>query len=95
MGATIDELAAIYRREVGRLYGVLDRQLGVRRFAATDDFTVADMAIWPWARSWENQEQTLDDKPNLARWLRGDYVIPGAAVEEDERSDREGEGSDG
>lgn len=32
---------------------------------------------------------------DLARWLRGDYVIPGAAVEEDERPDREGEGSDG
>ena len=58
-----------YRREVARLYGVLDRQLATRRFAATDDFTIADMAIYPWATGWERQEQTLDDKPNFARWL--------------------------
>ena len=80
-----------YRREVGRLYGVLDRQLATRRFAATDDFTIADMAIWPWARSWENQEQTLDDKPNLARWLKEVEERPavqrGMAVGAEARSD--------
>jgi GST-like protein len=59
-----------YRREVGRLYGVLDRQLATRRFAATDEFTIADMAIYPWAAGWERQEQTLEDKPHFARWLR-------------------------
>jgi len=58
-----------YRREVGRLYGVLDRQLAGREFVAGDFFSIADMAIWPWAMGWEGQEQTLDDKPNLARWL--------------------------
>ena len=80
-----------YRREVGRLYGVLDRQLASRRFAATGDFTVADMAIWPWARSWEHQEQTLDDKPNLARWLKEVEERPavqrGMAVGAEARSD--------
>jgi GST-like protein len=79
-----------YRREVGRLYGVLDRQLGVRRFAATDGFTIADMAIWPWAKGWETQEQTLGDKPHLARWLGevGDRpaVQRGMAVAADRRS---------
>ncbi|MGY6412396.1 MAG: glutathione S-transferase family protein [Alkalilacustris sp.] len=58
-----------YRREVARLLGVLDRQLQGRDFVAGDFFSIADMAIWPWACLWEGQEQTLDDKPDLARWL--------------------------
>lgn len=66
-----------YRREVARLYGVLDRQLATRRFAATDDFTIADMAIYPWAAGWERQEQTLEDKPHFARWLADCAARPG------------------
>ena len=58
-----------YRNEVARLYGVLDKRLADREFVAGDFFSIADMAIWPWATLWEGQEQTLDDKPNLARWL--------------------------
>lgn len=79
-----------YRREVGRLYGVLDRQLARQAFVATDEFTLADMAIWPWAQSWESQEQSLDDKPNMARWLDAvsarDGVQRGMAVAADRRS---------
>ncbi len=58
-----------YRREVGRLYRVLDGQLAGNRFVAGDFYSIADMAIWPWASGWERQEQSLDDKPHLARWL--------------------------
>lgn len=58
-----------YRAEVERLYTVLDKRLETREFVAADVFTVADMAIWPWASLWEGQQQTLEDKPNLARWL--------------------------
>lgn len=58
-----------YRREVARLLGVLDRQLAGQEFVAGDFYSIADMAIWPWAILWEGQEQTLEDKPNLARWL--------------------------
>jgi len=58
-----------YRAEVARLYGVLDRQLAVNTYVAGYDYTIADMAIWPWASLWEGQQQTLDDKPHLARWL--------------------------
>ncbi|GHC45016.1 glutathione S-transferase N-terminal domain-containing protein [Neogemmobacter tilapiae] len=58
-----------YRREVGRLYGVLDRQLAKNRYAAGDFLSIADMAIWPWAMGWERQEQTLEDKPHFKRWL--------------------------
>ena len=58
-----------YRREVGRLYGVLDRQLADKSFVTGDSLTIADIAIWPWAMGWEGQQQSLDDKPHLARWL--------------------------
>jgi GSH-dependent disulfide-bond oxidoreductase len=58
-----------YRREVGRLYGVLDRQLAKAEFVAGDFLSIADMAIWPWAQGWKRQEQTIDDKPHFARWL--------------------------
>jgi GST-like protein len=58
-----------YRAETARLYGVLDRQLAGREYVAGDAYTIADMAIWPWASLWEGQQQTLDDKPNMARWL--------------------------
>ncbi|MDP3862686.1 MAG: glutathione S-transferase N-terminal domain-containing protein [Phaeovulum sp.] len=58
-----------YRAEVARLYGVLDRQLARAEYAAGDFLSIADFAIWPWASLWEGQKQTLEDKPNLARWL--------------------------
>jgi len=58
-----------YRNETARLYRVLDTQLGENEFVAGDFYSIADMAIWPWTLNWEGQEQTLDDKPNFARWL--------------------------
>lgn len=58
-----------YRREVARLYGVLDRQLARARYVAGDFLSIADFAIWPWAMGWQRQQQTLDDKPHFARWL--------------------------
>jgi GSH-dependent disulfide-bond oxidoreductase len=57
-----------YRNEVARLYGVLDRRLADREYVA-GDYSIADMAIWPWAMGWENQEQTLENFPNMAAWL--------------------------
>ncbi|HHC29704.1 MAG TPA: glutathione S-transferase family protein [Rhodobacterales bacterium] len=58
-----------YRTETARLYGVMDRRLGEHRFLAGEAYTIADMASYGWASLWEGQQQTLDDKPNLARWL--------------------------
>ncbi len=80
-----------YRNEVARLYGVLDRRLDGRPFVAGDFLSIADMAIWPWAMGWQGQEQTLDDKPNLARWLDQLAQRPafqkGRAAGADRRSD--------
>ncbi|WP_380053220.1 glutathione S-transferase N-terminal domain-containing protein [Falsihalocynthiibacter sp. SS001] len=79
-----------YRNETGRLYGVLDRRLAENEYVAGDFYSIADMAIWGWASLWEGQQQTLDDKPNLARWLdlvgNRPAVIKGRAVAADERS---------
>lgn len=66
-----------YRREVARLYGVLDRRLAVSSHVAGDFLSIADMAIWPWAILWARQEQTLDDKPHMARWLETLAARPG------------------
>jgi len=78
-----------YRREVGRLYGVLDRRLADSRYVAGDFLSVADFAIWPWAGLWERQEQTLDDKPHMRRWLEELAARPafrrGRAVAEEMR----------
>jgi len=80
-----------YRAEVGRLYGVLNRRLAEREFVAGDFFSIADMAIWPWASLWEGQQQVLEDKPDMARWLDAVAARPavqrGRALAEDKRGD--------
>jgi GST-like protein len=57
-----------YRNEVARLYGVLDRRLADRDYVG-GDYSIADMAIWPWARGWQNQQQDLAGFPNMKAWL--------------------------
>lgn len=58
-----------YRNEVARLYGVLDRRLAGNAYVAGETYTIADMAIYPWAQNWQGQQQVLDDKPHMKRWL--------------------------
>jgi GST-like protein len=58
-----------YRTEVARLYGVMNKRLADNRYLAGDFYSIADMASYGWASLWEGQQQTLDDKPHLARWL--------------------------
>jgi len=58
-----------YVRETNRLYGVLDRQLAGRTFVTGDDYSIADMAIYPWIVPWERQSQKLTDFPDLKRWF--------------------------
>ncbi|WP_419825273.1 glutathione binding-like protein [Sphingomonas sp.] len=58
-----------YVRETARLYGVMDRRLADRAFLAGDDYTIADMAAYPWIVPYKNQRQDLADFPNLKRWF--------------------------
>ena len=57
-----------YVRETNRLYGVLDKRLADRPFVA-GDYSIADMATYPWIVPYERQSQNLDDFPNLKRWF--------------------------
>lgn len=57
-----------YVKETERLYGVLDERLEGRAFIA-GDYSIADMACYPWIVPHENQGQRLEDFPNLARWF--------------------------
>ena len=79
-----------YRDETGRLYGILNRQLERHEFVAGDFFSIADMALWPWVSLWRGQQQILDDKPNLDRWLQAVKARPavqaGRAVAAAQRS---------
>ncbi len=80
-----------YRNEVTRLYGVLDRRLAGNEFVAGGFLSLADFAIWPWVSGWEGQQQSLDDKPNLQRWLALMAARPavqrGRAVAAEKRGD--------
>lgn len=80
-----------YRNETARLYGVLDCQLAKHEFVAGDFFSIADISIWGWASLWEGQQQTLDDKPHMTRWLETMWARPGVqrgrAVAAEKRAD--------
>lgn len=56
-----------YSKEAQRLYGVLDRRLEGREFVA-DDYSIADISIWPWVSRFEWQEIDLSQFPNVKRW---------------------------
>ncbi len=58
-----------YVRETARLYGVMDRRLADRAFLAGDDYTIADMASYPWIVPHARQGQRLEDFPNVKRWF--------------------------
>ncbi len=57
-----------YVKETGRLYAVMDRRLADREYLA-GDYSVADMASYPWCVLWERQGQDLKDFPNMKRWF--------------------------
>jgi GST-like protein len=56
-----------YLKEAERLYGVLDRRLADHEFVA-DDYSVADIAIWPWVSRFDWQTIDLNQFPNVKRW---------------------------
>ena len=58
-----------YTNEARRLYGVMNRQIARHRYIAGDEYTVADIAIFPWLRSWKNQGIDWDDYPHLKGWF--------------------------
>ncbi|MGB7182395.1 MAG: glutathione binding-like protein [Burkholderiaceae bacterium] len=66
----IDYAYERYTNEAARLYKVLNTQLEkTRAFVSGRQYTIADMAVFPWARAFENQGISLDDYPEVKRWF--------------------------
>ena len=58
-----------YTNEAKRLYGVMNAQLAKTRYIAGPAYSIADIAIFPWLRSWKNQGIDWDDHPHLKGWF--------------------------
>jgi GST-like protein len=58
-----------YTNETRRLYGVMNKQIARHRYIAGEAYTVADIAIFPWLRSWKNQGIDWNDFPHLKGWF--------------------------
>jgi len=67
-----------YVKETSRLYAVLDKRLGGRDFIAGREYTIADMACYPWVMP-DRQGQDIEDFPNLKRWLAAIRARPATA----------------
>ena len=68
-----------YSNEAKRIYGVLDKRLAGREWIASDDYSIADIATFPWLRSWQNQGIDWADFPHLKHWF--DRVAARPAVQ--------------
>jgi GSH-dependent disulfide-bond oxidoreductase len=66
-----------YENETLRLYGVLDRQLAKHKHVAGAEYSIADMAIFPWVRTYKRQEIPLDNFPHVLRWYKALKERPG------------------
>ncbi len=58
-----------YSNEAKRLYGVIDRRLAASPWLGGDEYSIADIATYPWLRSWANQGIVLEDFPHLKKWF--------------------------
>ena len=58
-----------YINEAKRIYGVIDRRLAQSPYIACDEYTIADMAIWPWLRLPDKQGVDKADFPHFCRWF--------------------------
>jgi GST-like protein len=58
-----------YTNEARRLYGVMDKRLARSRYLGGPDYSIADIAVFPWLRSWKNQGIDWDHYPHLKGWF--------------------------
>jgi GST-like protein len=64
-----------YTKEVNRLHGVMNKRLADRDYLA-GEYSIADMAAWPWVVPWKNQGQQIEDFPHLNRWFEAVKARP-------------------
>ena len=65
-----------YTNETKRLYGVMNKRLESSRFLAGKQYSIADMAVFPWLRNWQNQGIDWADYPHLKAWFDGIAARP-------------------
>jgi GST-like protein len=65
-----------YTKETRKLWGVLDQHLATRKFLAAEQYTIADIATFPWTARYEWQGISLDEFPNVKRWFETIYARP-------------------
>jgi len=82
-----------YVNEAKRLYGVLDKRLGESPYVAGPDYTIADMAIFPWVRRPGNQGVEASDYPNYQRWFETILARPAVERGLEVLSDRQRKGA--
>ena len=58
-----------YSNEARRLYGIMDKRLANSRYVGGAEYSIADIAIYPWLRSWKNQGIDWNDHPHLKGWF--------------------------
>jgi GST-like protein len=68
-----------YTNEAKRLYGVMDKRLARSKYIGGAEYSIADIAIFPWLRSWKNQGIDWNDYPHLKGWF--DEIAARPAVE--------------
>ena len=68
-----------YTDEVNRLYGVMNKRLADYKYFA-GDYSIADMAIYPWVRPYKNQGQDLAEFPHLDAWFKRVQARPAVAI---------------
>ena len=59
-----------YGTEVKRIYDVVERRLSESPYLAGDDYSIADIAAWPWLRNYKMRDVTAQDVPHVARWVK-------------------------
>ena len=59
-----------YLKEARRLYGVMDKKLSKSQYIAGNDYSIADISIWPWTARFDWQEIDLNEFPNVTRWYK-------------------------
>ena len=80
----IDYAIQRYTQEAQRLYGVMDQRLAQCEYLGCDEYSIADIAAWPWIASYERQGVDIAAYPNVRRWFESigsrPAVIRGCAV---------------
>jgi GST-like protein len=83
-----------YRNETRRLYGVLDKRLADAEYMA-GDYSIADMATWPWTRGYKGLGIDPAEYPNFYRWFKQvgarEAVAKGSAIGKDDFAQRQRE----